>query len=308
MKFSFALSSLAIASLAYSEVIFNIQKFDGSKIGFLNTLKSGDKTYFGVGSQSQRFDFDRGVVSGKVDGKDSKLGIDNNLLVFSPDTIPQSFWLFGDGLAPHTFWLCPGSIDTRSSKAEKVIFGLMNSDKPDHRCEMIYLNREICDLVIPHTTADDRDYCPTSATDASVDCLASTSSSWTNGTLTYPAAYTSYTTYCPEPTVITITTCEVEQCYKKVVTITAATTLTCDYCVVPTTATATATTLLTKAAPTKPVPSSSISKPVVTSSTTAPKQTENKPDNKPPSVTVKNNAAVNSLGCAVLFAVGAYIL
>lgn len=302
MKTSFALSTLAIASLAFSEVIFHVQKFDGTKIGFLNTVKAGKDTFFGVGSQSQRFDFHRGVVSSKVNGKESKLGIDNNLLVFGPTSTPQSFWIFGDGLAPHTFWVCPGSIDSRSSKADKVIFGLMNSDKPDHRCEMVYLNREICDVVIPLTSTDFD--CPASATDASLDCLIYTTGAWTNNTITKPITYTSYTTYCPEPTVITITTCEVEQCYAKTVTITTATTLTCDYCVPPSTGTVTATTLLTKAAPSTTVASSKASNSVTTPTAAAPKQS----DNKPPAVSVKNNAAVNSLGCAILVAVGAYLL
>lgn len=307
MKTSFALTSLAVASfaMASSEVVFRIQKFDGTKIGFLNTIKSGDNTYLGVSAQSQRFDFDHGVVSSKVNGKESKMGIDNNLLVFGPNAIPQGFWLFGDGLAPHTFWLCPGSIDGRSAQVDKAIFGLMNSDKPDPRCEQIYLNREACNLVIPLTT-----------TDVTIDCLTSTTSSWTNGTLTKPVTYTSYTTFCPEPTVVTITTCDVEQCYPKAVTITTATTLTCNYCVAPstspsTTSTITSTTLLTKALASKSAAPANSSKPTSAPTAASPKAPENKPEAKTeskPTLTVKNNAAANSLGCAVLVAVGAYLL
>lgn len=63
------------------------------------------------------------------------------------------------------------------------------------------------------------------------------SSSWSNGTLTSKVTYTSYTTYCSEPTVVTIYSCDVHLCGPKTVTVSAATTITCDLCVVPETST-----------------------------------------------------------------------
>lgn len=69
---------------------------------------------------------------------------------------------------------------------------------------------------------------------------------WSNGTVT------SYTTYCPLPTVITITSCDTV-CYPTAVTVSTATTITCNNCLAPTTKTVTAvSTLATSTSPAKP--------------------------------------------------------
>lgn len=46
--------------------------------------------------------------------------------------------------------------------------------------------------------------------------------------------WTSYTTYCPLPTVVTITSCGTAACYPTAVTVTTATTITCAQCIAPT--------------------------------------------------------------------------
>lgn len=68
---------------------------------------------------------------------------------------------------------------------------------------------------------------------------SSSASAWTNTTLsTVTTKYiptTSYTTYCPLSTVITVTTCGTNTCYPVPITVTTATTITCSNCIVPTT-------------------------------------------------------------------------
>ncbi|RKP30241.1 hypothetical protein METBISCDRAFT_23519 [Metschnikowia bicuspidata] len=55
---------------------------------------------------------------------------------------------------------------------------------------------------------------------------SATTTTWSNHTVT------SFTTYCPEPTVLTATTCDTV-CVPTALTLTTATTITCAVCVVP---------------------------------------------------------------------------
>lgn len=230
MKASLIASTLALASTINADsVVFSVRKADGSPQGYLTTVLTGvqDKSFFGVSPKSQHFTLENGVISAERNGKVSKMGLEGTLLALGPDVKPLNATFRGSTLASNNFWLCTGSTVAHVLHKERVVYTSNRGDdnKPFELCEKIHLDKY---NVGSHSTT-------TRETVVDTDCSTSTPVSWSNGTVTAPVTYTSYTTYCPEPTVITITSCDVHLCGPKTLTVTSASTVTCALCLVPAT-------------------------------------------------------------------------
>lgn len=120
----------------------------------------------------------------------------------------------------YQYWACPNLKDPAGfTRADSVILGTAsgNNTVPYKGCSKVVLVAEY-----PRRSS-------------SSSSRSSTSSTWTNTTttITTTSQVTSYTTYCPLPTVITITSCGTQTCYPVPVTVTTATTITCASCIIP---------------------------------------------------------------------------
>lgn len=225
MQLSLALlASLSLVSADLVKVLV-FSKVDGSNKGYLGV--SGNN-FGSIVSGQTNYDLDA-----------------NNVLVFSPSQ-KFTFSIFTDGelvlqtvfrptgmplalsKAPtkgpqylvnnSPFYACQGKKYTLGVSGLAVVAQLGGS--PPSGCERI-------DLVVEYLNP------PTSSSTTTT----SSSATWSNTTVTTITTtnqITSYTTYCPLPTVVTITSCVNANCYPVPVTVTTATTITCNNCVVPT--------------------------------------------------------------------------
>ncbi|WPK24657.1 hypothetical protein PUMCH_001937 [Australozyma saopauloensis] len=215
MKFTLASTVLAASSLAAADTIyFSVQDLaSGKLIGSLydaHELAGGQ--FFFVGSNPAYYDFDPvtksvGYQLGSLPYKLGKVvlnGCDSFWGVFATIGGPgEALCYDSTGLVTnYNFWACSNVNDPyKYSWNSKVIMinALGNNTAPYPTCNKVNIYKK--DVAAPPGNK--------------------------NGT------WTSYTTYCPLPTVVTITTCGTQTCYPTAVTVTTATTVTCANCLVP---------------------------------------------------------------------------
>lgn len=233
-----ALLSLASASLV-KVLIFNS---DGSKRGFLGITLNG---YGYVADSPTIYDFDSNNMLVYTPSLKFTLSMFNNFDIvlqttFGPTGTPLSL-LKAPTKGPQymiqntPFYASTGTKYTLGVAGYAVIGQVGNTPPSGSR---IYLVMEYLSPISSSTTSS----------------TTSSSTGWSNTTVTITSQTTSYTTYCPLPTVITITTCGTDNCYPVPVTVTTATTITCAACVVPVTVAAPITTLAVDTATAQPAP------------------------------------------------------
>lgn len=231
MKFTLALSTLAtVAVVCADSVVLALRGAGGNIVGYANTMASKDagKLYVSVSPTSQRFIYENGLVSIKIDDQVLKMGLDNAMLALGSKISPKVFPKEGVRLSSGQFWVCDGVTVPGVTLSGKFLLNTEVGKSIHDKCEKVVVEVYVCETEIPV-----------------IDCL--TSSRWANGTVA-PVTKTSYVTYCPSSTTITITTCDVQLCYAKALTVTTATTITCDYCILPQNAAAAKTPAASKAA------------------------------------------------------------
>lgn len=246
MKFTLAAATLASAAVvAADQVQLNVQQ-NGQSIGYLTSLHEGAGfNYFFVGPSGETYNFDpsTNILSAPQGQFTGNFGVFAPFLAIGPAVTPEALKLDKDKITNYNFWACSNVQDPYNysqSTPVIVVNGRGNDTAPFASCKKVELVKT-----------------GGSSSGSSSSSSTVTSSQWSNVTIT------SYTTYCPETTVITITSCKDNACHPTAVTVSTATTITCTACVVPP-----ATSTKTTVAPTS-VTSSAAPSPTITTASNA---------------------------------------
>lgn len=213
MKFTLATSLLAASSVVAAEgVFFAVHEASSDKqIGVLVDKQEHESgKFFFVDNNPAFYEFDpaTGSVS-KQDGSQSyKLGtpqVNRRKFLGLLATVGgdgQALVTNGQGkLTNYNFWACTDVDDPKKLSAKNAAILVTdngNSTSPGSTCKAVNIYKK----------------------------SVSSPTRPKNGT------WTSYTTYCPEPTVVTITSCD-SVCVPTAITVSTPTTITCNQCVVP---------------------------------------------------------------------------
>lgn len=213
MKFTLAASFLAAASAVAAESIFFAvhEASSGNQLGVLvDKHEMAGSNFFFMDSNPAFYDFDpaTGAVSTTGGNVSFKLGMTQ---------LPSGkFWALlatvgGTGqplvtdasgkVTNYNFWACKNVDEPHKYSAKNAAILVTsggNSTAPASSCTSVNIFKK----------------------------AVRTPTNTNNGT------WTSYTTYCPTPTVITITSCDTV-CIPTAITVTTATTISCDQCLVP---------------------------------------------------------------------------
>lgn len=238
MKFT-TIASASLISLAAAENIkLEVIGDDNTSQGFASSIHEGAGfNFLLVGESGQSFVYEDSSIYFTAGDYQFRLGYlegyKSNFLAIGPAVQPEQ-WSFNSGnvLATKTFlWACNNMSDPYNySDRSKII--VTADDAPNDTCARVTL----------HKVEDDSASSAVSSSAASSSAAPSESSSgWNNGTTsTEWTTVTDYTTYCPESTTITVTTCSDHKCGDKVITVTTPSTVTVTgECVVPVTSTPT---------------------------------------------------------------------
>lgn len=303
MKFTLATLATAVVVAA---VPIQIAVYDslGVQTGSVIVQNSGLKAYAYVGSPAATLDLrpDNSIYYTQGSGAPmalsySQLTKGNYIYNFAPSNpaLPISWGLgFGDytSIGGFQYWACtnmnePGSL---SNLIPLIVGTQWTGTAPSANCKSITL------MVPNKQISSSSSSASTRASSASSKAPVTTA--WANRTIT------SYTTYCPLPTVVTITTCDTV-CYPKAVTVSTATTITCANCVVPTTTVVLTSTKAAVSTSAKPSTVVSSAKPSTVVSSAKPSTVAS---TSIKSLTVVNGGAKNAMGAMGIAGVAALLL
>lgn len=294
MKYTFAASALAFSAVVAADTVVLEVRQNGNAVGQLSDKHEGAGINYFFNSQSggRSYQFDPStkkltVPMGQYDGNFGAMG---KFAAIGPAVTPVALTLDGDKITNYNFFLCNDVNDPYNySKTQQILAvnDAGNSTAPFPNCQAVQLYKKAASS--------------SSSSSASSAPITSTSTTTTGSVIWANTTITSYTTYCPESTVITITSCKDNACTAQPITVTTATTITCTACVVPPLLT-TVTTQPT-VAPTTPAPSS-VAPTTLTSTTSAPSTSPS----SAPSVTVTAGAAKNAMGLAGAVGLAALLL
>lgn len=231
MKFTLAASALASAAIvAADSAVLSVTSGDQT-LGYLYSKHEGAGfNYFFLTNSAgaQTFDYNASTkqLSFQAGAYPYNFGSFAPYLAVGPAVTPVALTLDGDKITNFNFWSCSNTQDPYGySNSEKVIAinSASNSTAPFPSCTKVDVRKK--------------------SAAASSSSAGSTTTTWSNTTVT------SYTTYCPLPTVVTITSCSSNACAPTAITVTTATTITCTACVAPTTTVAPTSKTTTSVAP-----------------------------------------------------------
>lgn len=256
MKFTTIASASLLSFAAAESIKLEVIGDDQKSQGFLSSIHEGAGINYALVSLSgQSLTFEDSAIYFEDAGYKYNLGYSGDFLALGP-AVSLGSWSFNQigVLATKTFlWACNNVNDPYDySSSSKLI--LSGDNSPNDSCSRITLQK-----------AEDGS--------SSSDSASTTSSSWTNGTSTTTEwqTVTDYTTYCPESTTITVTTCDQNKCGENVITVTEATTVVVTgECVVPVTPTPSPATTTPAQASSSSTPASSspaLETPAVTTAT-----------------------------------------
>lgn len=253
-----ALTALASASAAYAESIYLSAKgSDGAELCALSSVHAGAGINYvfisSSGTDGETYTLDGSAITGEQGGYPARLGFEEPILAYGAAVSGAEFTFDGDAVSNYQFFGC-NNIPYDSyqiSASSKVIAANAagNDTLPYPECVPVTL------------------YKNTAASSSSASSSAASATQGWNTTATDQITVTDYTTYCPESTTVTITTCTQNKCAPHKITVTEPTTITVTgECVVPSTA-APATTAPATAAPATTAPATTAPTTVATSST-----------------------------------------
>ncbi|WPK27608.1 hypothetical protein PUMCH_005004 [Australozyma saopauloensis] len=267
MKFTLAATALATAAVVAAEPAIISVHANNARVGYLYGMHEGAGfDYLFVGPTAQNLDYNTNskVITAPFGQYTGQLGVGSfaPYLALGPAVTPLTLSLDDKRkILNYNFFSCQNTGDPYSfSKLTPVIIANAagNNTLPFPGCTNV-------ELFVRK---------PASSSSSSASASAS-STVWTNTTIT------SYTTYCPLPTVVTITSCANNACVPTAITVTTATTIVCQYCVAPTT--------------------------VAPQTTTAPKTTA-PATTAPATISVVAGAAKNAIGAIGVAGVAAMLL
>ena len=278
MKFS-TVASASVASFAVADAFkLKVSSDDNLVSGFASSIHEGAGiNYLLVAPNGDDLLEDGGqITSSAVAGLPSHLGVLATYLALGPAITPALFTFDNNGelKGDKPFYAC-NNVNDPYDYSQKLKIIMVADSAPNDSCVEVKLSK-------------DGDSGSGSAASSAAPSSAAPSG-WSNASTTVYETVTGYTTYCPESTVVTITTCENQKCAPTAVTVTEATTLTVTgECVVP------ATSAPTSAAP---VPSTLVSS--AASSSAAP---------TPSTITPENGAQKMAAGFAGLAGAAAALM
>lgn len=218
MKLTLAAITLATASLVAADPALLAVQADGKDIGYLLSKHEGAGfNYFFVGNSGSAETYDYNPANQQLSFTSGSnvfnFGHQGSYLAIGPAINPEPLSLASnDRISNYNFWACYNTNDPynySNSTQVIIITDVLATTQPFPSCTKVDLFKRG-----PLPSA--------SSTSGGIS-----SNSWSNGT------YTSYTTYCPTPTVVTITSCVINVCLPTPITVTAATTITCAQCLLP---------------------------------------------------------------------------
>ncbi|GEQ69584.1 hypothetical protein JCM33374_g3256 [Metschnikowia sp. JCM 33374] len=258
---TFAFTALASLAAASAESIFFTAKSDDNSINApISSIHEGAGiNYFLVaqGGSGEVFDLTNGVATTKQGPFTANVGVSGPYFAAGPAISPETLTFKGDVLDTNNFWACKNTGDPYSYSANSYIVAVTdkgNNTAPFASCSAVKILKSSSGSASSSSAAAASSVASTAVSSAApVSSAASVSSSagWSNvSVITTDITVTGYTTYCPESTVVTVTTCSAQKCAPSVITVTQATTITVTgECVVPTTLTSAAPVSTTSKAP-----------------------------------------------------------
>lgn len=259
MKFS-TLALLTSTAIAAETVDLKIVS-DNSELsgkGIQGLHEGAGISYFGVSDQLGEefsYDADKKLLTQEQGSFTANVGASGNFFAVGPAVEPSQVTFDGEGYLSidKQLYACKQLNDPYRYFADS--YGVVVGDAPNDSCVKIALQKVGGES---EASSAEASAAPTSA-----------HAGW-NNTVTEHITVTGYTTYCPESTVLTITTCENKACGPKTITVSEAQTVTVtEECIVPKTSTTPV------VAPTTTEPAPETTKPASSKSevTSAPKPT-----------------------------------
>lgn len=290
------LTSTAIAAETLDlEIVSDNSELKGKGIQALH--EGAGISYFGVSDylgEEFSYDADKKLLTQTQGSYTANFGVSGNYLAIGPAVTPSdvTFDDAGNLEFDEQLYACKELNDPYRYFNDR--YGVVTGEAPNDTCVKIGLKR---------VNGDTSSAGPSSAAPTSFHA------GW-NNTVTEHITVTGYTTYCPESTIITITTCENKACGPKTITVSeASTVVVTEECIIPSTS-------APLAAPTtekpEPTPESSEETPApkpTTPTTVAHVSTSSAEAESTPAVSSYEGGAVkNAAGVALGFAGAAALL